>query len=602
MILILGGTTEGRTAVRTADEGCRPYYYSTKGEGQEVACRNGIRLTGALDAAAMQAFCREKDIRLLIDAAHPFAEMLHRTLAETAARLHLPVVRLERNYPPRDESICWCDSFDDALLQLEKHGVRRLLALTGVQTIGRLRPYWQQHACWFRVLDRPESFRLAAAQGFPPEQVVGYTPGEATLPLLRRLAPDAILTKESGETGYFAEKVEAAATAGIPVFAVKRPPLPSSFIAVYGEAGLRKEIERLVPGFFAQRSGYTTGTCATAAAKAALTALLTGRGQQQCTLTLPSGEPIRLLVAQTLFPAEGTASCTVIKDAGDDPDVTHGCRLVATVRLLPCRQGYPPILLRGGEGIGIVTLPGLGIEVGAPAINATPRKMITEELTPLVPPGQCAEVTLSVPGGSEIARRTFNPKLGIEGGISIIGTSGIVRPFSTDAFIASIRKEIEVAAACGVERLVINSGAKSERFIKSRYPGLPPQAFVHYGNFIGETLRLAASLGIARITLGIMIGKAVKLAEGHLDTHSKKVVMNRDFLIDVANRAGCPPHAAEIIRSVTLARELWTALPAPCLPPFLSVLMADCRLHCAPLLPSGELTLLLIDEEGNIVE
>ena len=150
-------------------------------------------------------------------------------------------------------------------------------------------------------------------------------------------------------------------------------------------------------------------------------------------------------------------------------------------------------------------------------------------------------VRISVPGGSELARKTFNPKLGIIGGISIIGTSGIVRPFSSEAFVNSIRKEIQVARALGCTDIVINSGAKSENYLRTRFPDLPPQAFIHYGNYIGETLRLAEEEGITRVTMGIMIGKAVKLAEGHLDTHSRNVVMNRDFITALATESHCPP-------------------------------------------------------------
>ena len=158
-------------------------------------------------------------------------------------------------------------------------------------------------------------------------------------------------------------------------------------------------------------------------------------------------------------------------------------------------------------------------------------------------------VTISVPGGKELAARTFN-RLGIIGGISIIGTSGIVRPFSNDAFLASIRKEAEVAKAIGCSRLVINSGAKSERFLKGYLSErlseeLPPQMFVHYGNFIGKTLKIAAELQFDEVVMGIMIGRAVKLAEGALDTHSKKVVMNKAFLKELAAKAGCKPESVK---------------------------------------------------------
>lgn len=743
MILILGGTTEGRAAVRVAEAGSAPYYYSTKGDGQEVALTNGRRLTGALDAEAMEAFCREKGIRLLVDAAHPFAEELHRTVARVAGRLPIPVVRYERKYPPRDPLIVWCDTYEAAIERMEAGGVSRLLALTGVQTIRRLAPFWRKHLCWFRILGRDESVALALEQGFPAERLIAALPSEAPDRLIRQLRPDALLTKESGESGYFCEKIKAARAAGIPVFAVKRPALPDWFIRVYGENGLRKAIERLAPGFFRLRSGYTTGACATAAAKAALRALLTGAAQRESTITLPGGEEVTLPVASTVFGAASYAACTVIKDAGDDPDVTHGQAIVASVRLLAGRQaGEPFVLFRGGEGVGTVTLPGLGLEVGGPAINATPRRMIeqalrevlaTEKTRPtspgvcMPPPSQAApapekvsgissgsgrpyswqettvpekadgstagfrqphnrmeasvpektsgippgsdipylsqeatvpgkaggmnpgfqptptlqeaaapekacestaghqspqsrpeaqapeksvpspdacqvEVTISVPGGRAIARRTFNPKLGIEGGISIIGTSGIVCPFSTEAFVASIRKEIEVAAANGVRHLVINSGAKSERFLKARYPELPPQAFVHYGNFIGETLRIAASTAIPEVTMGIMIGKAVKLAEGFLDTHSKNVTVNREFLREIARRAGYPDTLTEAINGTTLARELWNLFPLPAGNRFFSLLTEQCFLHCAPLLPGKKLSILLIDEEGNTIK
>ena len=251
-----------------------------------------------------------------------------------------------------------------------------------------------------------------------------------------------------------------------------------------------------------------------------------------------------------------------------------------------------------GEGVGRVTLPGLGLEIGEPAINHTPRQMMTRELSALYDKG--LDVTISVPGGQELAQRTFNPKLGIVDGISIIGTSGIVRPFSSEAFVEAIRREVEVCVAVGSSRLIINSGAKSERYVKKEYPELPAQAFVHYGNFIGETLKIAAELKVPAVTLGIMIGKAVKLAEGNLDTHSKKVVMNKDFLKQVAVEAECSREVEGIIGGITLARELWTLLAEEDRRRFFSCLLKHCSAHCAPLLPEGELTILLMDEEGNI--
>lgn len=619
MILILGGTTEGRVAVRVADEAAATYYYSTKGTLQSIECAHGIRLTGAMNAEEMECFCRDHAIKLLIDAAHPFAQVLHQTIEKVSKCLQIPVIRYERRYPPRDEDLIWCDSYADAIHQMENKGIQRLLALSGVNTLAPLRPYWRSHTTWFRILEREESLSLAEKQGFPQERLVFYREGEDELKLLEQLHPDAILTKESGFSGYFTDKVNAARQFGIPVFVVKRPALPETFYRVYGEDGLRKQIERLLPEFFPLKSGYTTGACATAAAKAALLALLSRKEQTESQITLPSGEQITLPVAYTEW-AGCSATCTVIKESGDDPDVTNHSRIRVTVQLSLDASGCAKpmaqeeycqetesddtgrVIFQAGEGVGTVTLPGLGLKVGGPAINATPRKMIRQELIPLLPsPDSVAIVTVSVPGGEELAKRTFNPKLGIIGGISIIGTSGIVRPFSSDAFIASIRKEASVAKAIGCETLVINSGAKSERYLRSLYASLPPQSFVHYGNFIGETLKIAADLGFKQVILGIMIGKAVKLAEGFLDTHSKKVVMNKGFLQDVAKEAKCEEATVDAINRITLARELWELLTEKDQNHFFPLLLQKCKSYCAPILPDGELTLLLITEEGKVL-
>ncbi len=591
MILILGGTTEGRLAVRVADAAGSPYWYSTRGDLQQIDCKHGTHISGALDEAAMTAFCAEHGIRLLVDAAHPFATQLHRTVASVAESLDLPVVRVERVFPDGNNSVRWCDDYASAIARLEKDGITRLLALTGVQTIGKLRPYWDKYDCWFRILRREESLEKARREGFPEERLVFYEEDDEQS-LIERLHPRAILTKESGESGGFPQKVEAAGAAGIPVYAIRRPALPPGFETVTGEHGLRKAIERHVPGFFPLRSGFTTGACATAASKAALLVLLDRPVGESVEVVFPDGEILPLPVSRVS--REGnSAAAMVVKDAGDDPDVTNGREIHARVAF----SDEPGIHFLQGEGVGRVTLPGLGLPIGGPAINRVPRRMMEQNLSALYDGG--LDVTISVPGGRELARHTFNPKLGIVDGISIIGTSGIVRPFSNEAFVDAIRREIEVAVAVGSERLVINSGAKSEAFLKARYPGLPPQAFVHYGNFIGETLKIADELQIQRVTMGIMLGKAVKLAEGHLDTHSKSVVMNKQFLKEVASEAGCSPAAASAIDGLTLARELWKGLPAGDAERFFSAILARCYASCASVY-RGTLTILLLDEEGNV--
>lgn len=630
MILILGGTTEGRIAARTLEEAGKTFYYSTKGDEQEVTMHHGIRLQGAMDELDLERCCREHNIQLLVDAAHPFAIQLHQTVEKVAHTLNLLVIRFERIYPPRDEEhIIWCEDFEDAIRQIRKEDIFTLLALTGVQSIAKLKPLWQESACcYFRILNRESSRRLAEHEGFPEKYLHYYHAGEDERILLQRLHPEAILIKESGLSGGFNEKVEAALQEGIRIFAIRRPPMPGSFIIVNGEHGLRRMIEKHLPDFYPLRSGLTTGTCAAAAAVAATWDIFNVQRQsrpEEFPVILPNGETIYVPVEeQERYPHPSCvnddwmleADATVIKDAGDDPDVTNGMQIKANVAL-PFRFDDPTpaelgaddytVIVCGGEGIGIVTLSGLGLEVGGPAINVTPRKMIENNVKACLQrlgiskhPNPFA-VTISVPGGEEIARRTFNPRLGIEGGISIIGTSGIVKPFSSEAFVDSIRKSMEVGRATGSPRIVLNSGAKSEKYVRGYYPELPAQAFIHYGNFIGDTIKIAADLEIKAVTLGIMIGKAVKLAEGNLDTHSKQVTMNKDFLLDLAFNAGCGDEVPAIIKKITLARELWTLLPADDLQAFCTHLLELCHQHCDPLLPEGELTILLISEEGKII-
>lgn len=578
-------------AVKVADEAGRRFWYSTRGDLQQVESHNGVHVTGAMDADTMTAFCREHDIRLIVDAAHPFAVRLHKTVSEVSQSLSIPVVRYERTYSEHTDDIIWCSDYADAITLLEKAGIENLLALTGVQTIPALKPYWERHNCIFRVLDRQESVDLAVKAGFNPDNLVYYGTGETDMELMRRVKPGAVITKESGLSGGFPEKAAAAKALGIPLYAVMRPALPQGFITVTGQHGLRKEVERLVPGFYDLRTGFTTGACATAAAKAALTALLTGEEQTGVKFSIPDGETFTLPVEECHIGADW-AEASVIKDAGDDPDVTNGCTVQVKVSL--SRQ--PGIHFLQGEGVGRVTLPGIGLPIGDPAVNPVPRRMITEQLTAIYEGG--LDVTVSVPGGAELARKTFNPKLGIVDGISIIGTLGIVRPFSMEAFVEAIRREVEVAKAVGAPRLVINSGARSERFVKALYPELPPQAFVHYGNYIGETISIAQELGFKEVTMGLMIGKAVKLAAGMLDTHSREGVMDKEFIKQMAQESSCPQPICQEIDRITLARELWTLIPQENQPDFCKTIIHHCHTHCDPLLKNGSLNIILISEEG----
>ena len=594
MILVFGGTTEGRKAVEVLEEAGTGYYYSTRTDGQQVELVHGIHLKGDLDVPKAVALCREHGIRLIIDAAHPFAEELHGNLLYVALHIGAPIIRYDRIYPPHADDIVWCKDYGEAVGKLEAEGVNRLLALTGVNTIGKLRDFWQEHECWFRILNRRFSQMLARKLQFPEDHLVYYEEDD-TQSLIKQLRPEAILTKESGLSGGFCEKVEAARQAGIKVFAIERPqypphtPVPQNVRIEYvnGPHGLRRMVERLLPEFFPLKSGLTTGTCATAATIAATLRLLKNETPTEVPVLLPDGETIHVPVGY----GPGYAYCT--KEAGDDPDVTNGIEVRAT-----CEFTAEKTEIRGGEGVGTFTLPGFDYPPGEPAINRGPREMIRRNLRQL-PIGNCQlAITISVPNGAEIARRTFNPRLGIEGGISIIGISGIVKPFSEEAFVDSIRKCMQVAKASGTDRVVLNSGAKSERYLKERYPALPQQAFVQYGNYIGETLRMADELGFKEVTLGVMLGKAVKLAEGQMDTHSRKGTMNLAFVQQMVDEAHCP---LSIINSqLTLARELWERIPQEKISDFVRVVIRHCTEHCQPLLKESALTILLIDDEGTV--
>lgn len=580
MILVFGGTTEGRKAAETLEESGSTYFYSTKTGEQDIVLHHGVRIDGALTAEDMQAFCREQGVRLIVDAAHPFAERLHLTIAQVSLDLQIPIVRYERIYPPRNPDITWINDYSELdyilpSLSREGQGVGRLLATTGVQSIFKLKHLEELGIKFiYRILNRESSIVLAHQQGATDDQLCYYEDGGMP-------SADAILMKESGISGGFVEKVAEARAKGMRIIVIKRPEgfmKNGTWFTVNGPYGLRRIVEKLLPEFFPLHSGLTTGTCATAAAIADTIRLIKGETPAEVPVLLPDGETILVPVGYT----DGYAYC--IKEAGDDPDVTDGIEVRAKVEPANCFE------ILGGEGVGRFTLPGFDYPPGEAAINKGPREMMRQNIKENV------RLTISVAGGDEIAKRTFNPRLGIEGGISIIGVSGIVKPFSEEAFIDSIRKCMTVAKASGTDSVVINSGAKSERFLKALYPNLPQQAFVQYGNYIGETLKMADELHIPNITLGVMLGKAVKLAEGQLDTHSRKSTMNIGFIQKMLNEA----HIEISLENITLARELWEKIPRDQLPTFCNVVIRHCETYCKPLLPNGHLTILLISDDGTI--
>lgn len=306
------------------------------------------------------------------------------------------------------------------------------------------------------------------------------------------------------------------------------------------------------------RSGFTTGACAAAAARAATLGLLTGVLPDSVLCRLPNGQEHRFAVSEGRLEGEGServAHAVIVKDAGDDPDATHGAHLTAAVRRLPQRAGE--VLLQGGFGVGVVTKDGLGLAVGGPAINPVPRRNIRDNVIAVA--GELLlhdglEITISVPGGEAMAKKTLNARLGIVGGISILGTTGIVRPYSTAAFRASVVQAVDVAAKQGQTRVVFTTGGRTERFAMRQLPELDEACFVQMGDFVKAAFQSAVKHRLARVYLGAMVGKLTKMCQGLSVTHAWKAEIDRDILAASAQEVGAPPDLVEAIRAAETAR------------------------------------------------
>jgi cobalt-precorrin-5B (C1)-methyltransferase len=270
----------------------------------------------------------------------------------------------------------------------------------------------------------------------------------------------------------------------------------------------------------ALRRGWTTGACATAATKAALTALITGKFPDPVEITLPKGQVVAFALALEEL-GEGFARVGIVKDAGDDPDVTHGSTIVSTVRLRPAG-----VVFRAGEGVGTVTKPGLPIAVGEPAINPVPRAMMEAVASEF---GVGADIEISVPGGVELATKTWNGRLGIVGGLSILGTTGIVNPYSCAAWIASIHRGIDVARASGFSHVAGCTGSTSEDAVRAHFD-LPLEAMLDMGDFAGGLLKYLRVNPVPRVTIGGGFAKIVKLAQGAMDLHSGRSQVDFEWL------------------------------------------------------------------------
>jgi cobalt-precorrin-5B (C1)-methyltransferase len=302
------------------------------------------------------------------------------------------------------------------------------------------------------------------------------------------------------------------------------------------------------------RRGWTTGACATAATRAALLALLGDGFPDPVTITLPGGQQPAFALARERL-GENFAEAGIVKDAGDDPDVTHGALVLSRLEPAPAGAG---IVFRAGPGVGTVTRPGLPIPVGEPAINPVPRRLIREVVEAVSAAHGCKpdfQVTISIPDGEKLAEKTWNPRLGIFGGLSILGTTGIVIPYSCAAWIASIQRGVDVARAMGLAHLLGATGDASEKAALARL-GLPLEAAIDMGDFVGGLLKYLRRHPVERLTIAGGFAKMVKLGQGVMDLHSSRSTVDRDALADLLATLGAPSEILAAARAANTASEV----------------------------------------------
>ncbi|MGH6922334.1 MAG: cobalt-precorrin-5B (C(1))-methyltransferase [Propylenella sp.] len=348
------------------------------------------------------------------------------------------------------------------------------------------------------------------------------------------------------------------------------------------------------------RRGWTTGACATAAARAAFQALLTGAFPDPVTIRLPRGETPSFALNRTAH-GDDWARASVIKDAGDDPDVTHMAEIVATVRRGPESSG---VRFKAGLGVGTVTRAGLLIPPGEPAINPVPRRMMKDAIAEVAAAHGAtpdADIEISVPGGEALAQKTWNLRLGIVGGLSILGTTGIVVPYSCSAWIHSIHSGIDVARAAGLDHVAGSTGNTSEAVVRRLY-GLPDIALLDMGDFTGGLLKYLRGHPVPRLTLAGGFAKMTKLAHGALDLHSSRSEVDRDFLAELLGAAGAGESLLDAIRSANSAAEALALAERNGLP--LATLVAErARVTAKEVLGKTPIAVnvLIVDRDGRVL-
>ena len=348
------------------------------------------------------------------------------------------------------------------------------------------------------------------------------------------------------------------------------------------------------------RTGYTTGSSATAASKAALLSIIKQQKIVEVEITLPKKTTIKIPVNSCQF-EKNRAKCSVIKDGGDDPDVTHGAEIIVD---LTFSNNKNQIEIDGGEGVGIVTKPGLGLEINKPAINPVPKKMITENLQEIgkdILNEKGIRVVISVPKGKELGPKTDNPRIGIKDGISILGTSGIVIPFSTASYAASIRQNLDVSIAMGNDTVVLTTGGRSEDFAK-KIIDLPEHCFVQMGDFSGYTIQQCGKKNIKKAYVVGFIGKLAKMATGIKQTHVKGSKVDMNFLAELARKVNADEKIVESIKKANTARHVSEIIQENNVNGFFEIICSEVykhmRKHSEGKVP---IDVILFDFEGNVL-
>ena len=348
------------------------------------------------------------------------------------------------------------------------------------------------------------------------------------------------------------------------------------------------------------RTGFTTGTSAAAGAKAGILSILNQKKTNFVDVILPKKSKIQIKIEKCEFNSY-SARCSVIKDGGDDPDVTHRAEICTEVSLT---DKLGQIEIDGGEGVGKVTKPGLGLEVGSAAINPTPKKMITENILEVgkdILKKNGIKVLISVPKGKDLAVKTDNPRLGILGGISILGTSGIVIPYSTASFAAAIRQSIDVTIAMGDNRVALTTGGRSEDFSK-KIINLPDHCFIQMGDFSGYTVQQCAKKGIKKAHVAGFIGKLTKMAMGVKQTHVKGSKVDMKFLADMARKCNASIEAIDEIKHANTARHVFEIVTAKRIHGYFDLICSEVHDHLLRHSENKvEFDVIMFDFDGDII-